>query len=90
MSNEEVYKKCAVDVRACGVQCGLVEWVNQSLLKWSGCVMRLQNVDFVKRVYKYIGGQGMIGRPLVKQISRTEEFLKGRGREGCVNVVNRV
>lgn len=35
-------------------------------------------VIFLKRVYEcQIGGQGVVGRPLVRWINRTEEYMRG-------------
>lgn len=50
---------------------------------------RMQNGDFMKRVYEsQIRGQGVAGRPPIKWINRTEEYLK-RGERVCVNDVKR-
>ncbi len=32
-----------------GLECGVVEWVKQSTLRWYGHVMRMNECDFTKR-----------------------------------------
>ncbi len=55
---------------AVGMDCGVVEWVKRSALRWYGLVMRMNECDFTKRVYEStIEGRGVRGRPLVKWIN---------------------
>ncbi len=45
---------------AVGKDCGVVEWVKQSTLRWYGHVMRMNKCDFTKRVYdSTIEGRGV-------------------------------
>lgn len=51
MSNEKVYRRCGIGVRATGNECGVVEWIKQNSLRWFGHI-RKQNGDFVKKVHE--------------------------------------
>ncbi len=48
-SNESVYERYGMG--ACGVKCGVVEWVRRNLLIWFGHIERRNNEEFVKKVY---------------------------------------
>ncbi len=69
-----------------GMDCGVVEWVKRSTLRWYGHVMRMNECAFTKRVYEStIEGREVRGRPQVKWINRVEEYWReragGRGME---------
>ncbi len=70
---------------AVGMNCGVVEWVKRSTLRWYGHVMRMNECAFTKRVYEStIEGRGVRGRPPVKWISRVKEYWRERERMGEV------
>lgn len=70
MSNEEVYRRCGMDVKAKGVKCRRVQWVRHNLLGWFGHVITMQNGEFVKRVCEsQTGGQA----------DNIKEYIKERG-----------
>ncbi len=59
---------------AVGMNCGVVEWVKRSALRWYGHVMRMNECAFTKRVYEStIEGRGVRGRPPIKWINRVQE-----------------
>ncbi len=69
-SNESMYEWFGMAVTVKGVDCGVVEWV-----RWFGHVMRMQENEFVKRVYEGgIDGGGVKGRPPVKWINRVSKY----------------
>ncbi len=52
---------------AVGMDCGVVEWVKRSTLRWYEHVMRMNECDFTKKVYEsIIEGRGVRGRLPVK------------------------
>ncbi len=64
---------------AVGMDCGVVEWVKRSTLRWYGHVMRMNECAFTKRVYESTTeGRGVRGRPPVKWINRVEEYWRER------------
>ncbi len=64
---------------AVGMDCGVVEWVKRSTLRWYGHVMRMNECAFTKRVFEStIEGRGVVGRPPVKWINRVEEYWRKR------------
>ncbi len=71
---------------AVGMDCRVVEWVKRNTLRWYGHVMRMNECDFMKKVYEStIEGRGVRGRPPMKWINRVEEHWRetagGRGME---------
>ncbi|MCP5003018.1 MAG: hypothetical protein GY941_03575 [Planctomycetes bacterium] len=83
VSNESVYERCGMGTRAIGIECGVVEWVKRSTLRWFGHVERMQGEEFTKKVYKSeIEGPGVRGRPPVKWSNRVEEYMNERGVGG--------
>ncbi len=52
-SNEDTYGKFGMSEATAGVDCGVVEWVKRSTLRWYGHVMRMDECDFTKRVYEH-------------------------------------
>ncbi len=51
-SNEDTYGRFGMSESAVRLDCGVVEWVKQSTLRWYGHVMRTNECDFTKRVYE--------------------------------------
>ncbi len=49
-SNEETYRRFGMNETAVGMDCGVVEWVKRSTLRWYGHVMRMNECDCRKRV----------------------------------------
>ena len=82
-SNEETYGRSGMRETAVGMDCGVVEWVKRSTLRWYGHVMRMNEGDFTKRGYESTTkGMGVRGRPPVKWINRVEEYWRERERVG--------
>ncbi len=51
-SNEDTYGRFGMSESAVEMDCGVVEWVKRSTLRWYGHVMRMNECDFTKRVYE--------------------------------------
>ncbi len=65
---------------AVGMDCGVVEWVKRSTLRWYEHAMRMNECDFTKRVYEStIEGRGVRGRPPVKWINTVEKYWRENG-----------
>ncbi len=80
-SNGETYGRFGMSITAVGMDCGVVEWVKRSTLRWYRHMMRMNECDFAKRVYKStIEGRGVRGRPPVDKW-RERERAGGRGLE---------
>ncbi len=62
-----MYGRFGMSETAVGMDCGVVEWVKQSTLRWYENVTRMNACNFTKRVYEStIEGMGVRGRPPVK------------------------
>jgi len=58
---------------------GVVEWVKCGTLRWFGLVVRMNENEFVKRVYKSkIEGPSVRGRPPVKWINRVDDYWRDK------------
>ncbi len=58
----------------------MVEWVKRSTLRWFGNIERMENEEFVKRVYLSSGeGRNRRGRPLGRWEDRVKEYVSVRG-----------
>ncbi len=80
-SNEDTYRSFGMSKTAVGRNCGVVEWVKRSTLRWYGHVI-MNGCDFTKRVYEStIEGKGVRGRPQVKWINRVKEYWRERAGE---------
>ncbi len=80
LSNESVYEACDRRERGSGVECGVVEWVKRSTLRWFGHIERMQNEEFVKKVYlSSVEGTNRRGRPLGRWENRVKEYVSERG-----------
>ncbi len=53
-SNEDTYGRFGMSETAVGMNCGVVEWVKRSTLRWYRHVMRMNECDFTKTVYESI------------------------------------
>ncbi len=65
LSKKSVDERCGM--RGCGsvVGCGVVEWVKRSTLRWFGHIERMENEEFVKKVYwSSVEGPNRRGKPL--------------------------
>ncbi len=71
--------------RGSGVGCGVVEWVKRSTLRWSGHIERMENEEFVKKVYRSsVEGSKRRGRPLGRwedKVKVSERGARGNGLE---------
>ncbi len=83
MSNESVYERCGMRGCGSGVGCGVVEWVKRSTLRWFGHTERMENEEFVKKVYRSsVEGPNRKGRPLGRWENRVKEYVRERGVRG--------
>ncbi len=88
---ERVMRRFGMSETVVGMDCGVVEWVKQSTLRWHGHVMRMNECDCTKRVYEsMIEGKGVRGRPPVKWINRVEEYWRERGGGRSLEYAERV
>ncbi len=46
-SNESMYERC--DMEACGVKCGVVEWVKINISRWLDHTERMKSEEFVRK-----------------------------------------
>ncbi len=61
----------------------MVEWVKRSTLRWFGHIERMENKEFVKKVYRSsVEGPNRRGRPLGRWEDKVKEYLSERGFEG--------
>ncbi len=70
-----LYERCGM--RGCGSGVGSdgVEWVKRSSLRWFGHIKRMENKEFVKKVYlRSVEGPNRRGRPLGRWEDRTESM----------------
>ncbi len=51
LSNKSVFERCGMRGCGSGIGCGVVEWVKRSILRWSDYIERMENEEFVKKVY---------------------------------------
>ncbi len=69
--------------RGSGVECGVVEWVKRSTLRWFGHTERMGNEEFVKKLYlSSMEGTNRRGRLLVRWEDRVGEYVSERGVRG--------
>ncbi len=61
----------------------MVEWVKRSTLRWFGHIERMQNEEFVKKVYLgSVEGTNRRGRALGRWEDRVKEYVSERGVRG--------
>ncbi len=83
LNNESMYERCGMRGRGSGVECGVVEWVKRSTLRWFGHIERMGNNEFVKKVYlSSVEGTNRRGRPLVRWEDRVWEYVNERRVRG--------
>ncbi len=69
--------------RGSGAGCSVVEWVKRSTLRWFGHIERMENKEFVKKVYRSsVEGPNRRGRPLGRWEDRVKEYMSERGVRG--------
>ncbi len=72
LSNE----RCVMRERGSGEGCGVMEWVKRSTLRWFGHIERMDNEDFVKKVYQSsVEGPNRKGRPLGRWKDKVKEYV---------------
>ncbi len=70
-------------VRKWGIGCGMVEWVTRSTLIWFCYIERMENEEFVKKVYLGSAeGTNRRGRPLGRWEDRVKEYVSEREVRG--------
>ncbi len=65
-----------------GVECGVVEWVKRSTLRWFGHIERMENEEFVKVYLSSVEGMNRRGRPLGRWEDKVKEYVSERGGRG--------
>ncbi len=85
LSNESVYERCGMRRRGIGVECDVVEWMKRSTLRWFDHIERMENEEFVKKVYlSSVKGTNRRGRPVGRWEDRvyvSERGVRGNGLE---------
>ncbi len=83
LSNECVYERCGIRGSGSGAGCGVVECVKRSTLRWFGHVERMENEEFVKKVYRSsVEGPNRRGRPLGRWEDQVKVYVSERGARG--------
>ncbi len=83
LNNESVYERYGMRGRGSEVECGVVEWVKRSTLRWFGHIERMRNEELVKKVYlSSVEGTIRSGRPLGRWEDRVGEYVSERGVRG--------
>ena len=83
MRNQDVYESFGMSEKAMGVNCGVVEWVKRSALRWYGHIRRMPEERLAKRVYQSeVRGEVGRGRPPVTWEKKIEEYMRERVAEG--------
>ncbi len=82
LSNESVYERCGIRGRGSDAECGVVEWVKRSTLRWFGHIERMGNEEFVKVYLGSVEGTNRKGRPLGRWEDRVKEYVSERGVRG--------
>ncbi len=66
-SSESVYGKFGMSFKSEGMNCGVVEVVKHSALRWSGHLERMEGDELTKRIYKSgVDAVGVKGRSPIK------------------------
>ncbi len=61
----------------------MVEWVKRSTLRWFGHIKRMENEEFVKKVYRSsVEDPNRRGRPLGRWENKVKEYVSERGARG--------
>ncbi len=73
-------------MRGCGsgLECGVVEWVKRSTLRWFGHIERMGIEEFVKVYLSSVEGTNRRGRPLISGEDQVREYVNQRGVRGTV------
>ncbi len=83
LNNESVYERCGMSGHGSGEECGVVEWVKRSTLRWFGHTERMGNEEFVKKVYlSSVEGTNRRARPLGRWEDRVREYVSEKGMRG--------
>ncbi len=71
-----VYERCGMRGHGSGVGNGVVECVKRSTLRWFGHAERMENKEFVKKLYQSsVEGPNRRGRPLGRWEDRVKECV---------------
>ncbi len=68
-----MYERCGMRGCGSGVECGVVEWVKRSILRWFGHIERMGNEEFLKVYLSSVEGSNRWGRPLARWDDRVRE-----------------
>ncbi len=72
-----MYERCGMKGRRSGEGCGAVKWVKRSTLRWCVHIERMENEDFVKKVYQSsVKGSNRVGRPLGRWKDRVKKYVE--------------
>ncbi len=77
-----MYERCGMRGCGSGVECGVVEWVKRSTLRWFSHIERMGNEEFVKVYLGSVEGTNRRGRPLGRWEDRIKEYVSERGVRG--------
>ncbi len=83
-SNEDMYRRFGMSETAVGMDCGVVEWVKRSTLRWYGHVKRMNECDFTRRVFESTVevGVGMVRVVGVRDGAACEGVVEVMGADG--------
>ncbi len=65
-----------------GVECGVVEWLKRSTLRWFGHIERMGNEEFVEVYFSNVEGTNSTGRLLIRWEDRVREYVNERRARG--------
>ncbi len=69
--------------RGSGAGCGVVKWVKRSTLRWLGHIERMENEEFIKKVYQSsVECPNRKERPLGRWEDKVKEYVSERGVRG--------
>lgn len=98
-SNREVYESFGMEEQALGIDCGVVEWIKRSTLRWYGHVQRMDEDRMPRKIYgSQVSGTASSGRPPMVWEKKVEKYIEeklprsGRGivaraKEACLDKV---
>ncbi len=83
VSTESVHERCGMRGRESGVGFSVVEWVKRNTLRWFDHIERMENEEFVKKVYlSSVEGPNRKGRPIGRWEDRVKKYMSEKGVRG--------
>ncbi len=78
-----VYERCGMRKHGSGVGCGVIEWVKRSTLRWFGHIERIENKEYVNKVYlSSVEGPNRRRRPLGRWEDKVKKHMSKKGARG--------